>query len=126
MVKKVSDIHYKLVSEVYELKKDFAFKQEELQAMYIENKSLNNKIKLLEKENHSFKQQIKQLEEEQEDLLKHPIHRKYNKLVLKIVSIIFIIFISISLMSCDRLEFDPTTSVIKYIIKEKKNEQSIK
>jgi hypothetical protein len=56
----------------------------------------------------------------------HPIHRKYNKLVLKIVSIIFIILISISLMSCDRLEFDPTTSVIKYIIKEKKNEQSIK
>ena len=56
----------------------------------------------------------------------HPIHRKYNRLVLKIVSIIFIILISISLMSCDRLEFDPTTSVIKYIIKEKKNEQSIK
>ncbi len=56
----------------------------------------------------------------------HPIHRKYNKLVLKIVSIIFIILISISLMSCDRLEFDPTTSVIKYIIKEKKNEQPIK
>jgi predicted nuclease with TOPRIM domain len=72
MVDKVSDTHYKLVSEVYELKKDFAFKQEELQAMYIENKSLNNKIKLLEKENHSFKQQIKQLEEEQEDLLNYP------------------------------------------------------
>ena len=72
MVKKVSDIYYKLVSEVYELKKDFAFKQEELQAMYIENKSLNNKIGLLEKENHSFKQQIKQLEEEQEDLLNYP------------------------------------------------------
>ena len=29
-------------------------------------------------------------------------------------------------MSCDKLEFDPTTSAIKYIIKEKKNEQSIK
>ena len=56
----------------------------------------------------------------------HPIHRKYNRLVLKIVSIIFIILISISLMSCDKLEFDPTTSAIKYIIKEKKNEQPIK
>ena len=55
-----------------------------------------------------------------------PIHRKYNRLVLKIVSIIFIILISISLMSCDKLEFDPTTSAIKYIIKEKKNEQPIK
>ena len=56
----------------------------------------------------------------------HPIHRKYNRLVLKIVSIIFIILISVSLMSCNKLEFDPTTSVIKYIIKEKKNEQPIK
>ncbi len=72
MIKKVSDTHYQLVSEVYELKKDFAFKQEELQAMYMENKSLNNKIVLLEKENHSFKQQIKQLEEEQEELLNYP------------------------------------------------------
>ncbi len=55
-----------------------------------------------------------------------PIHRKYNRLVVKIVSIIFIIVISIGLMSCDKLEFDPTTSVIKYIIQESKNEQSIK
>jgi hypothetical protein len=56
----------------------------------------------------------------------HPIHRKYNRLVAKIVAIIFVIVISIGLMSCDKLEFDPTTSAIKYIIKEKKNEQSIK
>ena len=55
MVDKVSDTHYKLVSEVYELKKDFAFKQEEVQALYLE-----------------VKQQIKQLEEEQEDLLNYP------------------------------------------------------
>ena len=61
-----------LISEIEQLKRDFAFKQEELQAMYMENKSLNNKIGLLEKENHSFKQQIKQLEEEQEDLLNYP------------------------------------------------------
>jgi len=56
----------------------------------------------------------------------YPIHRKYNRLVVKIVAIIFVIVISIGLMSCDKLEFDPTTSVIKYIIKEKKNEQPIK
>ena len=56
----------------------------------------------------------------------YPIHRKYNRLVVKIVAIIFVIVISIGLMSCDKLEFDPTTSAIKYIIKEKKNEQSIK
>ena len=60
-----------LISEINKLKRDLAFKREELQAMYMENKSLNNKIGLLEKENHSFKQQIKQLEEEQEDLLNY-------------------------------------------------------
>ena len=50
----------------------------------------------------------------------YPIHRKYNRLVLKIVSIIFIIIVAVSLMSCNKLEFDPTTSALKYIIKESK------
>ena len=78
-IKKVSDIHYKLVSELYELKKDFAFKQEEVQALYLEVKSvrkleedhqkLNGKLRL---ENKHLKQQIKQLEEEQEEMLNYP------------------------------------------------------
>ena len=55
-----------------------------------------------------------------------PIHRKYNRFVVKTVAIIFVIVISIGLMSCDKLEFDPTTSAIKYLIKESKNEQSTK
>tara|TARA_R110002096_G_scaffold128947_1_gene277526 strand:+ start:533 stop:700 length:168 start_codon:yes stop_codon:yes gene_type:complete len=50
----------------------------------------------------------------------YPIHRKYNRLVAKIIAIIFFIIVSISLMSCNRLEFDPTTSVLKYMIKESK------
>jgi|TARA_R110002110_G_C13186208_1_gene694067 hypothetical protein len=50
----------------------------------------------------------------------YPIHRKWNRLVLKIVGIIFMIVIAVSLMSCDRLEFDPKTSSLKYIIKESK------
>ena len=45
---------------------------------------------------------------------------------LKIIAIIFFIVIAITLMSCDKLEFDPTTTTLKYILKEKKNEQSIK
>ena len=53
-------------------------------------------------------------------ILGYPIHRKYNRLVAKIVAIIFFIIVAISLMSCNRLEFDPTTSVLKYIIKENK------
>jgi len=56
----------------------------------------------------------------------HSIHRKYNRLVVKIVAIIFFIIVAISLMSCNKLEFDPTTSALKYILKEKKNEQPIK
>ena len=50
----------------------------------------------------------------------YPIHRKYNRLVAKIVAIIFFIIVAISLMSCNKLEFDPTTSALKYIIKENK------
>jgi purine-cytosine permease-like protein len=56
----------------------------------------------------------------------HSIHRKYNRLVVKIVAIIFMIVIAISLMSCDKLDFNPTTSTLKYMLKEKKNEQPIK
>ncbi len=56
----------------------------------------------------------------------HSIHRKYNRLVVKIVAIIFFIIVAISLMSCDKLDFDPTTTTLKYMLKEKKNEQPIK
>ena len=72
MVKKVSDIHYKLVSEVYELKKDFAFKQEEVQALYLEVKQQRSLVEKYQLENKHLKQQIKQLKEEQEDLLNYP------------------------------------------------------
>ena len=61
-----------LISEINKLKRDLAFKREELQAMYIEHKGLNKKIDALEKENHSFKQQIKQLEQEAEEMLLFP------------------------------------------------------
>jgi predicted nucleic acid-binding Zn-ribbon protein len=61
-----------LISEIEKLKRDLAFKREELQAMYLENKGLNKKIDALEKENHSFKQQIKQLEQEAEEMLLYP------------------------------------------------------
>jgi len=62
----------KLISEIDKLKRDLAFKREELQAMYLENKGLNKTIDSLEKENHSLKQQIKQLEEEAEEMLLFP------------------------------------------------------
>jgi regulator of replication initiation timing len=61
-----------LVSEIHNIKKDFAFKLEEIQALYLENKNLHKKIDALEKENHSFKQQIKQLEKEAQEMLLYP------------------------------------------------------
>ena len=60
------------ISEINKLKRDLAFKQEELQAMYLENRNLHKKKDMLEKENHSFKQQIKQLEQEAEEMLLYP------------------------------------------------------
>ena len=45
-----------------------------------------------------------------------PIHRKY----IKRFTIIFLILISALLMSCNKLEFDPTTTTLKYILQEKK------
>ena len=72
MVDKVSDTHYKLVSEVYELKKDFAIKLEEIQALYLEVKQQRNLAEKYELENKHLKQQIKQLEGEQEELLNYP------------------------------------------------------
>ena len=61
-----------LISEINKLKRDLAFKREELQAMYLEHKGLVKKIESLEKENHSLKQQIKQLEQEAEEMLLYP------------------------------------------------------
>jgi len=62
----------KLTSEIDKLKRDLAFKKEELQALYMEFKNKNNLLDDLQKENHSLKQQIKQLEQEAEEMLQYP------------------------------------------------------
>jgi len=61
-----------LVSEIYNVKKDFAIKQEEVQALYMELKQQKNLAEKYQLENKHLKQQIKQLEEEQEELLNYP------------------------------------------------------
>ena len=61
-----------LISEINKLKRDLAFKREELQALYMEYKNKSNLIDDLKKENHSLKQQIKQLEKEAEEMLQYP------------------------------------------------------
>ena len=62
----------KLISEVYNLKKDFAIKQEEIQALYMEVKQQRSLAEKYELENKHLKQQIKQLEEEAQELLLYP------------------------------------------------------
>ena len=71
-ISELSSSQEKLISDFYNLKKDFAIKLEEIQALYLEIKSLNRKITRLEEENHSLKQQIKQLEKEAEEMLLYP------------------------------------------------------
>ena len=83
--------------EIYQLKKDMAIKDEEIQALYLEVKSvrkleedhqkLNGRLRFeieeskklmmdnitkYKNENHSLKQQIKQLEKENEEMLLYP------------------------------------------------------
>jgi len=69
---KLSETQEKLISDFYNLKKDFAIKLEEIQALYLEIKSLDKKNTKLGEENHSLKQQIKQLEKEAEEMLLYP------------------------------------------------------
>ena len=63
---------HELISEIEQLKRDLAFKKEELQALYMEYKNKSNLIDDLKRENHSLKQQIKQLEKEAEEMLQYP------------------------------------------------------
>ena len=62
----------KLISEIEKLKRDLAFKREELQALYMEYKNKSNLLDDLKKENHRLKQQIKRLEKEAEEMLQYP------------------------------------------------------
>ncbi len=69
---KLSKTQEELISDFFELKKDFAFKVEEIQALYLEVKQQRNLAEKYQLENKHLKQQIKQLKEEQEDLLNYP------------------------------------------------------
>lgn len=49
----------------------------------------------------------------------HPIHRKNTKRIVKLVILVLVLVVSLALFGCSKLEFDPKTSIIKYIIKNK-------
>ena len=46
----------------------------------------------------------------------HPIHRKYTKTVYRIVIGVISIIVFIILVGCSKIDFDPTTSTLKYVI----------
>ena len=68
----LSKTQEELISDFFNLKKDFAFKVEELQAMYLENKNLHKKIDALEKENRNYRKQLKELQEDYDIMYQHP------------------------------------------------------
>ena len=69
---KLSDTQEQLISDFYNLKKDFAIKLEEIQALYMECKNQSNMIDKLTLETKHLKQQIKQLEQEAQEMLLFP------------------------------------------------------
>jgi len=69
---KLSKTQDKLISDFYNLKKDFAIKLEEIQALYLEVKQQRKLAEKYELENKHLKQQIKQLEQEAEEMLLYP------------------------------------------------------
>ena len=62
----------KLISDFYNLKKDFAIKLEEIQALYLEVKQQRNLAEKYELENKHLKQQNKMLIQEAEEMLLYP------------------------------------------------------
>jgi len=74
-----NEVTFSRDQEIYQLKKEKAIKLEEIQALYLEVKSvkkleedhqkLNGKLRL---ENKHLQQQIKQLEKEAEEMLNYP------------------------------------------------------
>ena len=48
----------------------------------------------------------------------HPIHRKYTKTFYKIVIAVISIIVFIILVGCSKIDFDPTTTSLRYIFSQ--------
>jgi cell division protein FtsB len=69
---KLSDAQEQLISDFYNLKKDFAIKLEEIQALYLECKNHTKQIEKLEKEKKELQAKIRLLKKEAKENLLHP------------------------------------------------------
>lgn len=71
-MRKLSDTQEQLISDFYNLKKDFAIKLEEIQALYLECKNHSNTIERLEREKKELQAKIKLLKKMAKENLLHP------------------------------------------------------
>ena len=69
---KLSNTQEQLISDFYNLKKDFAIKLEEIQALYLECKNHTKQIEKLEKEKRELQAKIRLLKKEAKENLLHP------------------------------------------------------
>ena len=69
---KLSNTQEQLISDFYNLKKDFAIKLEEIQALYMECKNHSKKIDKLEEEKKQLQAKIRELKKEAKENLLHP------------------------------------------------------
>jgi peptidoglycan hydrolase CwlO-like protein len=69
---KLSNTQEQLISDFYNLKKDFAIKLEEIQALYMECKNYSKKIDKLEEEKKQLQAKIRELKKEAKENLLHP------------------------------------------------------
>ena len=71
-ISELSSSQEKLISDFYNLKKDFAIKLEEIQALYLECKNHSNTIERLEREKKELQAKIKLLKKMAKENLLHP------------------------------------------------------
>ena len=69
---KLSETQEQLISDLFNCKKDFAIKLEEIQALYMECKNYSKKIDKLEEEKRQLKLKLKALKREAKENLLHP------------------------------------------------------
>ena len=45
----------------------------------------------------------------------YPVHRKYTRLIYKFIIAVISVIVFLLLVGCSKLEFDPTTTSLRYI-----------
>ena len=86
---KLSDTQEQLISDFYNLKKDFAIKLEEIQALYMECKNYSKKIDKLEEEKKQLQAKIRELKKEAKENLLHPWYYLENQYIENLTSWFF-------------------------------------